>query len=78
MKSTIFGDITTSIPLVVNMTIRRNMSPPTTGKKNRNEADFDCYLIRASSFFGLFCDTEDGAMLLQNVEFPRNRGRYIP
>jgi hypothetical protein len=56
-------------------TFRRNMSPPSSGSKNKpgakqgsGSSGYSCHLLQAGFFLGLFVNPEDGGdMFLRNV-----------
>jgi hypothetical protein len=62
--------------LKINLTFQRNMSPPSSGSKNKprknqhagNKQSSVYYVFHADFFLGLFFDPEDGGdMSLRNV-----------
>jgi hypothetical protein len=71
MKNSVFWDVLLLSRLNVNQALRRNISPPSTGSKNKRRKEPARKQVAFYSGFllGLFFDPEgvDG-MLLRNVE----------
>jgi hypothetical protein len=77
-KTSSFWDVMICSPLKVNRTLRRNLSPPSWGRRLSQARNSDClplaFMLVSSSTLkkDLICSSET------SVEFRRNTRRYLP